>query len=105
MLFPAGDGREEAIGRRSKTIPKTPKNQPAEFYIGKKGTKRKAETAVDGGRKTRPNPGGGNQKLTGKRKAVGQPDGEPPARRMPPKPEQPKTKNKSVTKPMAKNRT
>ena len=39
MLFPGGDGREEALSRRSKTIPKS--SSAKEFYIGDQGVKRK----------------------------------------------------------------
>jgi hypothetical protein len=92
VLFPAGDGREEAMARRSKTIPKS---QPAkEFYIGDGGTKRPGEPSVEqlrqatDTRRKRPNPGGGNQKLAGgKRKATGPPDENPQASRKPPKPQ------------------
>ena len=45
-MFPGGDGREEALSRRSKTIPKS--SGPQEFYIGDRGEKRKAsEPLVD----------------------------------------------------------
>ena len=45
VLFPGGDGREEAMARRSKTIPQEepPKKKKAqEFYIGDRGDKRKS---------------------------------------------------------------
>jgi hypothetical protein len=42
-LFPGGDGREEALSRRSKTIPKA---APEAFYIGEQGEKRKATTDI-----------------------------------------------------------
>ena len=42
-LFPGGDGREEALSRRSKTIPKA---DPKAFYIGERGEKRKAATDI-----------------------------------------------------------
>jgi len=79
VLFPGGDGREEAMARRSKTIPKS---QPArEFYIGDGGTKRPGTPGVEqlrqatDTRKKRPNPAAGNQKLIGgTRKATSQPD-------------------------------
>ena len=83
-LFPGGDGREEAMARRSKKIPK---DTPREFYIGEQGTKRKADTDLYERRK-RPNPAAGNQKLTGqKRKATAQPDDPQASRRKAPKPE------------------
>ena len=44
-LFPGGDGREEALSRRSKTIPKA--SGPQEFYIGDRGEKRKASEPPD----------------------------------------------------------
>ena len=94
VLFPGGDGREEALARRSKTIPRS---QPAQnFYIGDGGTKRPGDPGVEQLRKAtdtrskRPNPGGGNQKLAGgKRKATGPPDPENPqaSRKPPPKPQ------------------
>jgi hypothetical protein len=43
-LFPGGDGREEALSRRSKTIPKD--GGPKAFYIGDRGEKRKADTDI-----------------------------------------------------------
>ena len=91
VLFQGGDGREEAMARRSKTIPKS---MPArEFYIGEGGTKRPGDPGVEQLRKAtdrrskRPNPGGGNQKLAGKRKATGPPDDPQPSRKPPPKPQ------------------
>ena len=44
MLFPGGDGREEATARWSKTIPQEepPKKKAQEFYIGDRGDKRKS---------------------------------------------------------------
>ena len=42
-LFPGGDGREEALSRRSKTIPKA---DTKAFYIGERGEKRKATTDI-----------------------------------------------------------
>ena len=94
VLFPGGDGREEAMARRPKTVPKS---RPAtEFYIGEGGTKRPGEPGVEqlrqatDTRRKRPNPGAGNQKLAGgKRKATGPPDPENPqaSRKPPPKPQ------------------
>jgi len=43
-LFPGGDGREEALSRRSKTIPKN--SGPKAFYIGDQGERRKADTDI-----------------------------------------------------------
>jgi len=94
VLFPGGDGREEAMARRSKTIPKS--RPPTEFYIGEGGTKRPGEPGVEqlrqatDTRRKRPNPGAGNQKLAGgKRKATGPPDPENPqaSRKPPPRPQ------------------
>ncbi len=94
VIFQGGDGREEAMARRSKTIPKEePKRKAQEYYIGEQGVKRKKEaTSLRGeeGRRPRPNPARGNQKLIGgKRKAIGPPDADYPQarRRPPPKPE------------------
>ena len=42
-MFPGGDGREEALSRRSKTIPKA---DAKAFYIGERGEKRKADTDI-----------------------------------------------------------
>ena len=39
VLFPGGDGREEAMARRSKTIPKEEKKKAPEYYIGDRGEK------------------------------------------------------------------
>ena len=104
VLFPGGDGREEAMARRSKTIPKS---QPAkEFYIGDGGTKRPGEPSVEqlrqatDTRRKRPNPGGGNQKLAGsKRKATGPPDENPQASRKPPPKPQGRFGNTKYSKP------
>ena len=94
VLFPGGDGREEALARRSKTVPRS--RPPTGFYIGEGGTKRPGEPGVEqlrqatDTRRKRPNPGGGNQKLAGgKRKATGPPDAENPqaSRKPPPKPQ------------------
>ena len=96
VLFPGGDGREEAMARRSKTIPKEEpkKRRVPEYYIGEQGVKRKRESGIfdqdERERRARPNPARGNQKLTGqKRKATGPPDPENPQarRKPPPKPE------------------
>ena len=96
ILFPGGDGREEAMARRSKTIPKEEpkKMRVPECYIGEQGVKRKRESGIfdqdERERRARPNPARGNQKLTGyKRKATGPPDPENPQarRKPPPKPE------------------
>ena len=81
VLFPGGDGREEAMARRSKTIPRS---RPAQnFYIGDGGTKRPGDPGVEQLRKAtdtrskRPNPAGGNQKLAGgKRNKNGKDEGE-----------------------------
>ena len=43
VLFPGGDGREEAMARRSKTIPKEEKKKAPEYYIGDRGEKREAK--------------------------------------------------------------
>jgi len=48
-LFPGGDGREEALARRSKTIPKS--SSAKEFYIGDQGEKRKATEPLNRPRK------------------------------------------------------
>ena len=96
ILFLGGDGREEAMARRSKTIPKEEptKGKAPEYYIGEQGVKRKRESGKfdleERGRRARPNPAPGNQKRTGqKRKAMGPPDPENPQarRKPPPKPE------------------
>ena len=95
ILFQGGDGREEAMARRSKTIPKEePKKKRAqEHYIGEQGVKRKREATSlrrEDGPRPRPNPARGNLKLIGgKRKATGPPDPENPEarRKPPPKPE------------------
>ena len=74
ILFPGGDGREEAMARRSKTIPKEEpkKGKVPEYYIGEQGVKRKRESGKfdleERGRRRRPNPAPGNQKLTAKAK-------------------------------------
>ncbi len=95
ILFPGGDGREEAMARRGKTIPKEEKKKAPEYYIGEQGVKRKRVSGKfdleERGRRGMPNPApGSSQKRTGqKRRATGPPDPEnPPARRKPPpKPE------------------
>ena len=97
ILFPGGDGREEAMARRSKTIPKEEpkKKRVPEYYIGEQGVKRKRESGrfdlEERGRRGMPNPAPGNyQKRMGeKRKATGPPDPENPQarRKPPPKPE------------------
>ena len=84
-LFPGGDGREEALSRRSKTIPKG--SGPKEFYIGDRGEKRKAsEPLVD--RRKAPNQrqldaAAGSRSAPVKRKATSGPV-EPQATRRPP---------------------
>jgi hypothetical protein len=102
VLFPGGDGREEAMARRSKTIPKPrrssrlrenapqagpkPKEQP--FLIGRE--KRPAGTSVEELRQTAdtrkkpPNPAFANTKRGEKRKATDLPGGVPQASRKPP---------------------
>ena len=92
IRFPGGDGREEALAKRSKTIPK--KKPAQEFYIGDGGTKRQGDPGVEqlrqstDTRRKRPNPAAGNQKLIGgKRKATSQPDEAQAKRKPPPKPE------------------
>ena len=89
ILFPGGDGREEAMARRSKTIEEPKKRRVPEYYIGDQGEKRKREATSlrrEDGPRPRPNPARSNQKLLGsKRKATGPPDPEnPQARRKPP---------------------
>ena len=90
VLFPGGDGREEAMARRSKTLPK---EDPKTYYIGDQGVKRKREATSlrrEDGPRPRPNPARSNQKLLGgKRLATGPPDPENPQarRKPPPKPE------------------
>ncbi len=91
VLFPGGDGREEAMARRSKTIPKEEKKKAPEYYIGDRGEKRKRVSGKfdldEWRRRGLPNPAPGNyQKRMGeKRKATGPPDPEnPQARRKPP---------------------
>ena len=92
ILFPGGDGREQALARRSKTIPK---NVPAkEFYIGDTGTKRSGTPGVEqlrqttDTRKPRPNPAGGNQKIAGKkRKATSDPENPQATSKPPPRPQ------------------
>ena len=93
VLFPGGDGREEAMARRSKTIPREEpkKGKAPEDYIGEQGVKRKRVSGrkdlEERGRRGMPNPAPGNsQKRTGqKRRATGPPDPEnPQARRKPP---------------------
>ncbi len=96
VLFPGGDGREEAIAMRSKTIPKdTPKKgKTQEYYIGELAGKRKRVSnrfdREEIGRRGMPNPApGNNAKRTGqKRIASGPPDAEnlQPNRKPPPKP-------------------
>ena len=88
ILFPGGDGREEALARRSKTLPK---EDPKTYYIGEQGVKRKRVSGrfdmEERGRRGMPNPApANNQKRTGqKRNAKGPPDPEnPQARRKPP---------------------
>ena len=97
VLFPGGDGREEAMAMRSKTIPKEEpkKGKTPEYYIGEQGVKRKRVSGrfdmEERGRRGMPNPApGNNQKRTGqKRIARGPPDPENPQarRKPPPKPE------------------
>ena len=97
VLFPGGDGREEAIAMRSKTIPKEEpkKGKTPEYYIGDQGVKRKSVPSKldmeESGRRGMPNPAPGNStKRTGqKRIARGPPDPEnlQPRRKPPPKPE------------------
>lgn len=93
ILFPGGDGREEAMAKRGRGVPTsascaknfkpgfdfTSKPEPERFSIGTppRGTKRAGRNPdvwlYD--RKPRPNQGGGNLKLIrGKRKATSQPD-------------------------------
>ena len=82
-LFPGGDGREEALARRSKTIP-----GPPEFYIGDQGTKRPATKQISRSTKP-PNPAAVNPKFASrKRKAEGPPDTDiaQDRRRPPPRP-------------------
>ena len=60
VLIPGGDGREEAMARRSKTIPKEgPKKRVPEYYIGEQGFKRKREFDIfdqdERERRARPN--------------------------------------------------
>jgi hypothetical protein len=87
VLFPGGDGREEAMARRSKTVPK--QSNPQEFFIGK-NTKRPASASVEQLRQTAdtrkkpPNPAVANTKRGEKRKAVSPPGGQPQASSKPP---------------------
>jgi hypothetical protein len=104
VIIPGGDGREEAMAMRSRTIPKPkrttrlrekraspkPKEQP--FLIGRE--KRPAGTSVEelrraeDARKKPPNPAAANSKRGQKRKATGPPGGEAQtSRKPPPKPE------------------
>ncbi len=83
-LFPGGDGREEALSRRSKTIPKAAPNQ---YYIGDQGEKRKAETDIYSRAKPAQPVGRPLPKQGTKRKAVAPPsDVEQDRRKPPPKP-------------------
>ena len=50
-LFPGGDGREEALARRSKTIPK---NSAPEFYIGDKPPKNQRQLDAAAGPRSAP---------------------------------------------------
>ena len=94
VLFPGGDGREEAIAMRSKTIPKeTPKKgKTQEYYIGELAGKRKRVSnrfdREEIGRRGMPNPApGNNSKRTGqKRKESLVPETPQPNRKPPPKP-------------------
>ena len=97
-LFPGGDGREEALSRRSKTIPKA---DPKAFYIGERGEKRKATTDIYS--RTKPAQPAPPKKGT-KRKAVAAPSAaiEQDRRRPPPKPQgrlEPKDENRKIGKP------
>ena len=76
-MFPSGDGREEALSRRSKTIPK-------EYYIGDRRDKRKAASDIyDRVKPAQPKPKQGT-----KREAVAPPSATivQDSRRPPPKP-------------------
>ena len=97
-LFPGGDGREEALSRRSKTIPKA---EPKAFYIGERGEKRKATTDIYSRTKpAQPAP----PKQGTKRKAVAPPSAaiEQDRRRPPPRPQgrlMPKDGDRKIGKP------
>ena len=97
VLFPGGDGREEAMAMRSKTIPKEEpkKGKAPEYYIGEQGVKRKRVSGrfdmEERGLRGMPNPApANNQTRTGQtRRGTGPPDPENPQarRKPPPKPE------------------